>query len=412
MSVFARDVTRAQAAFGVIAGVDAGRPAGRDWPLDAPLAAPSVPRIGIARRDQLHLLSTDAHRALTAVLDRLSAASGAILVEIDIEPLLGTGSLLYEGALVAERYAAFGSFLAAHPDDADPTVASIVLAARWISAERYIADQQRLAEHRIAFRHRVRSLDAFLLPTAPVQPTIQEVAADPLEVNRRIGTYATFCNLLDLCAVAVPAGEADGGHFGVTIFGPAFHEHVIVDLAARITSDTLPAAPAAPAVSLLVIGAHMSGGPFNHELTLRGGRRLRTVRTTQDYRLYALDTTPPKPGLARVGPSESGAPISGEVWALPPAGLASLLSDLPRPMTLGSVTVEDGSDVVGFLCEPVAIGPGARDITGHGGWRAYTARTARLHRAPIPGSQSALTNPAAVSPPAASSGEREHLVRW
>jgi allophanate hydrolase len=118
----------------------------------------------------------------------------------------------------------------------------------------------------------------------------------------------------------------------------------------------------------------MSAQPLNAQLTDRGGRLLGRVRTAPEYRLFALATTPPKPGLVRAATAGAGnrSRIEGELWELPPAGLASLLSELPAPMALGPVNLEDGSSVVGFLCEPVAL-EGATEITGFGGWREYLA---------------------------------------
>jgi allophanate hydrolase len=194
------------------------------------------------------------------------------------------------------------------------------------------------------------------------------VAADPIAVNARLGRYSTFGNLLDLCGYSVPAGEADGGCFGVTLLAPAFHDQVVADLAARFSGEPGEHVDGR-GLPLLVVGAHMSGEPLNGELTGRGGRLLRAVRTAAEYRLYVLATEPPKPGLVR---AESGVSIAGELWALPPAGLASLLAELPSPMALGRVALEDGSEVTGFLCEPAALA-GAREVTAFGGWRPYLA---------------------------------------
>ena len=54
-------------------------------------------------------------------------------------------------------------------------------------------------------------VDALLLPVTPDHPTLAEVAADPLGVNSRLGTFTNFVNLLDLCAVAVPGSDTSGG---------------------------------------------------------------------------------------------------------------------------------------------------------------------------------------------------------
>ncbi len=118
------------------------------------------------------------------------------------------------------------------------------------------------------------------------------------------------------------------------------------------------------------MGAHLSGLPLNHQLAERGARLLRTCRTSSAYRLYALPgTTPAKPGLVRTG---DGAPIEVEVWAMPMPGLGSFVAGIAAPLGIGTVELEDGSHVHGFLCEAHAAA-GARDITGYGGWRAFLA---------------------------------------
>ena len=119
---------------------------------------------------------------------------------------------------------------------------------------------------------------------------------------------------------------------------------------------------------LVVVGAHLSGGPLNHELTACGGLLVGPVRTAPCYRLYALPTVPAKPGLVRV-PS-AGCHIEGEKWLLSPQALGSFLAALPAPMALGRLSLEDGTSCTGFLCEPYALTE-ALDITHHGGWRAY-----------------------------------------
>jgi allophanate hydrolase len=256
----------------------------------------------------------------------------------------------------------------------DPTVGAIIAAAGAIGAPRLVTDTERAERLRVEALSALEGCDALLVPTTTAQPTIAEVAADPVGVNSRLGIYTTFCNVFDLCGVAVPAGRADGGPFGVTVLARPFADRVAVDLAARLTAGPAPA-PAAfgpPAVELLVVGAHRSGQPLNHQLTERGARRVATVRTAACYQLYALETEPPKPGLVRR--DAGGAAIEGELWALGTAALGAFLAELPPPMALGPVRLEDGRTVVGFGCEPAAV-EGARDITAHGSWPAYlTAR--------------------------------------
>ena len=130
-------------------------------------------------------------------------------------------------------------------------------------------------------------LDALLMPTTVRQPSIAEVQADPIDANMPLGLYSTAANLLDMCAMAVPAGEADGGQFGVTLVGRAFADGLVGDLAADLLGEPRAAPPlaSAPSVTLWITGAYRRGEERNRQLTDRGGaligrgqRRLRRGR--------------------------------------------------------------------------------------------------------------------------------------
>jgi allophanate hydrolase len=371
VSVMAPTLAAAQHALTVIADTD-------DL-ARGPLAAGSPARLATFPSEALGEMSHGYREAFERAKAQARAA-GATIMEIDPAPFLEAGTLLYDGAFVAERYAAVGAFIEQHVEDCDPTVAAIVLDARDFSAAAYVADGERLDALRRSARAELDGFDALLLPTAPWQPTIEEVHRDPLGVNRRVGSYVTVCNLINLCAAALPAGEATNGQFGVTLYAPAHHDLVLADLCRQLAPvfDARSATRSAPArgglagaIELLAVGAHMSGMPLNSELIERGACFLEAAQTAANYRLFRLDTLPAKPGLVRVSLGEAGAgSVAGELWALPPAGLASLIASLPTPMALGRVALSDGTEVVGFLCEPAAL-VGADEITAHGGWRAY-----------------------------------------
>jgi allophanate hydrolase len=370
VTVMARDLSTAEAAMGVMAG------GARSWPADTPLAAPPVPRVAVP-----HGLP-GLPPAWDAVIESLDAAR-IDTVPIDIGPFLEAAWLLYDGGLVAERHAAVGGFVDAHRHDVDPVVGAIIGAAGGIPASRYVTDTARLADLRAVAMAALAGLDALLLPTVTEHPTIAEVTADPVGVNARLGTYTNFCNLFDLSAVAVPAGTMGDAQFGVTVLGRPFADAVVADIAQRIM---IPAAPprlqagglpeplttavpwpitaGAAAVPLVVMGAHRRGQPLAAELERRGARWDGMVRTAPTYRLLALDTEPPKPGLVR---APDGAAIVGERWMISPAGLGSLLAELPPPMLLGPVELADGTWNVGFGCAADTTG---EDITSTGDWLA------------------------------------------
>ncbi|MFC7182549.1 amidase family protein, partial [Kitasatospora paranensis] len=297
-------------------------------------------------------------RAFGAAADRLGAA-GAVLVPVDPAPFDTVAAMLYEGAFVAERYAAVGEFVDKGGPGLDAVVAGIIGAARDLPAHRLYADLAELARLREAALAELGDADALLLPTTTFHPTLAEVAADPVGVNTRLGRFTNSANLLGLCALAVPAGTVAGLPFGVTLVGPPDTEEGLAAIARLLVE---------PPVRLAVFGAHLTGQPLNGQLSALGGRFTADIATAPTYRLYALPTEPAKPGLVRV--AQDGATIAGELWELPAAGLGALLAALPRPMALGPVELADGRQVTGFLCEPAALA-GARDITATGGWAAH-----------------------------------------
>lgn len=356
-------------------------PSSRTWPADAPLAAPAAARVAVPRDEDLVLLSSEARTRFEEARARLEAA-GATTQAIDLTPFLRAATLLYDGGLVAERYAAFGEFVATHPEQADPTVARIAAAAGEVTAAQYLTARASLAAYRLEAMATLDGFDALLTPTAPEHPTVAAVAADPLGTNARLGTYTNFVNLFDMAGVAVPAGEADGGLFGVSVLVRAFDDQVAIDLAALLVSLGTDGtdgtdAPAAPptaypttGTSLVVFGAHLTGEPLNADLVALGARYVGPVTTAPEYRMHALDTTPAKPLLAAVAPG-TGARITGEEWLVTPHALGQLLLTVPRPLALGAVTLDDGRDVTGFVGTLPTTGEPPADISHHGSWRTY-----------------------------------------
>lgn len=376
VTVFAADLATADRAMGVMA---AGAP-GRPWPADVRLAAP--PRPVVAVFDTLPEMDPEWLAAFERTVADLRE-QGVRIVTVDPAPFLAAAKLLYEGALVAERYAAVGEFLDGEPATADPTVAAIIRAARELPAHRLVTDLAELEQLKARAMASLAGADALLAPTAPFQPTIAEVAADPVGTNSRVGTYTNFCNLFDLCAVAVPAGTAGAAQFGVTVFARAFEDAVALDIAARVPNGEAGTRPldsawptrVAPARELIVFGAHLRDQPLAHQLTDLGARWAGPVRTAPRYRLGAMKTTPPKPAVTRVAEAETGVAVLGERWLLSPAALGRFLAALPAPMHLGAVELEDGTWTTGFGCEGAAADT-ATDISSHGGWKAALAARA------------------------------------
>jgi allophanate hydrolase len=375
VSIFARTVELATRALSVVAQPDDEDPGSRAArPVPRLVVPASGATIGVPPLGSLELDPPEAACFASAVA-RVRAL-GATIVEVDLAPFTAAGRLLYGGGFVAERYASVGAFLETDPSGLDPTVETIIRTSRDIPAHRLASDIYELRRLRRVVQHAFTDLDAVLLPTAPSIPTIAEVQADPLGANTRLGRFTTPCNLLDLCAIAIPAGTTpDGLPFGVALHAPAFHDDHVAALAASMLAESPPAAAASDAgrVELAVAGAHLSGQPLNHQLTEPGGVLVETTTTSADYRLFALDTAPPKPGLVhRPG---DGAAIEVEVWSMPLEAFARFVAAVPAPLAIGSVTLADGRSVPGFTCMPHGL-DSAKEITEFGGWRAYLASIA------------------------------------
>jgi len=338
------------------------------------LAAPETPVVAIP--DQLPELDATWRAAFAAAVAHLRAA-GAQIVTVDIAPFLAAAKLLYDGALVSERYAAVGEFIDANPEaTVDPTVRRIITGARDILAHRLIHDRDDVERLRITALAGLDGVDALLVPTAPLHPRIADVTADPVGVNSRLGTYTNFCNLFDMCAVAVPFGTAGPAQFGVSVLCRAFEDAVAVDIAALFTERAAPPDVWPTAVTtnheLVVFGAHLRGGPLVHQLTDLGARWVGELTTAPRYRMTAMDTVPPKPGVVRVPDGEPGSALLGHRWLLSPAGLGAFLAQLPAPMQLGKVEFADGSWRTAFGCDGAAAAAG-HDISSYGSWPAALA---------------------------------------
>ncbi|WP_120339712.1 allophanate hydrolase [Cryobacterium soli] len=433
VTAFARDLDTAESVLRVMAGPD-----GRDAlaalpPESAPLAAPAAPVIAVPRPDDLTALAPLWRSAFDAHLARLRDA-GVTLVEMDISPFLEAAALLYNGAFVAERYAAVGAAIDSAPAGLDPVVAGIVTAAGHLPAHRYAADLVRLAELKLAGELAFAGADAMLLPTTTHHPTLAEVAAEPIAVNSRLGTFTNFANLFGYPAYAVPidAGAADE-NVGVQVLARPFADAVARDVAAlllRVESRDVVSrersnghlgtreatisplsrdgvlrersnghlgareATISPlsrevisredvgerrvagsqlrldldgGVHLLVVGAHLSGLPLHDRMRRHGALFADDVRTAPGYTLVALGDPLNRPGMIRTPDSDSS--VLGELWRVPETALSALLLEAAAPLGLGRVTLADGREVVGYLCEATAAA--GKPVVADGDWRAH-----------------------------------------
>ena len=377
ITLFAADAADAARVDEVLAGFDIEDAYAR-YTADITVGDPQAdkPTIGVPRPSQLNFFGdAQAQGLFAAAVER--AKEFAHVLEVDVSPLIDAGRMLYQGPWVAERTAAMKPVLASMPAAVHPVVRAIVQPGAGVSAVEAFEGQYRMAEYARAAEGIWYGVDMLLMPTAPTIYRIAELLAEPVALNANLGLYTNFVNLLDMSAVAVPAGFRDNGTgFGVTLIGPAWADRALLKLAAAWGVDVerppLDVSERPATVKLAVVGAHLHGMPLHWQLTSRNARLATSTTTAAQYRLYAMtNTTPPKPALVHVG--EGGCAIAVEVYELDEAAFGSFTAEVPAPLAIGTVTLADGATVKGFVAEPRAM-DGAEDITALGGWRAYMAR--------------------------------------
>ncbi len=363
-------------------------------PAAPPFAVEPAPvplRVGIPQ-GTIPFFGDAAYERLYRQAVERAASLGAVIVPIDFTPFAEAAAMLYGGPWVAERLAASGALLDRNPGAIHEVVRGILLGARAKTAAGTFEAVYALAELIRAAKAEWAKMDVLLLPTAGTTCTIAAMLADPVRLNTALGAYTNFVNLMDLAAIAVPAGfRPDGLPFGVTLIGPALSDGMLASFGdalhralagARLgaTSVPLAATPAVTAeappretVKVAVVGAHLSGQPLNGQLVERKARLIETARTAPGYRLYALaGATRAKPGLVFDGEGAGG--IEVEVWEMDEASFGSFVAAIPPPLGIGTLVLADGRRVKGFLCEAHAT-QGAEDITVFGGWRAWLERS-------------------------------------
>jgi allophanate hydrolase len=376
VSIFTSNAADAGVVWRIALGFDPADPYSRVFapgPDGAPW--PGGPfRFGMPRDEALEFFGDPDTPALYAKAAERLEALGGVRTFVDFAPFREASALLYSGPWVAERFAAVGDFLLSEPADVHPVVGDIIRSSiKYSAADAYRAAYRLEALKREAGRQ-WESVDVLLLPTAGTIYTKQAVLAEPVCLNSNLGYYTNFVNLMDLAAIALPAGfRPDGLPFGVSLIAPAFSDAALIALGERFLNERATALQETPGwISVAVAGAHLTGQPLNHELTGRGARFVKSCRTAPEYRLFALaDTSPPKPALVRER-GWAGPGIELEVWAVPEGRFGGFVAAVPPPLAIGSVRLDTGEWVKGFVCEPFALS-GAKEITHFGGWRQYRA---------------------------------------
>lgn len=325
---------------------------------------------------------------------------GADVTRLDFEPLLELARCLYEGPWVAERYAAMHEFLSSNPspESLDPVVTSIIKGAEKFSASDFFKFEYKRQAILKKVNKLMEGIDVLCVPTCPLNPTFEEVAAEPILVNSRQGTWTNFVNLADFSALAIPVGfRPDGLPNGVTLIARKFSDYALLDLAKRFLStlypdgrrtcgifpnkhveladDNLqgPEVDETDSICVAVVGAHLKGLPLHWQLEKVNATYLGSPTTSENYRLYALPKVGPvlKPGLRRVNDG-TGASIQLETYSIPLSRFGEFMAMIPAPLGIGSVELMDGTWVKSFICEEHGyLSNGTTDITEFGGFKPY-----------------------------------------
>ncbi|KAI0547076.1 urea carboxylase [Xylaria curta] len=394
VSIFALIIDDAETVLSIAEGQDAADAYSRARPHNAvenilPLAAPRVaicnnpPWVGRSHRKEAYD---------NALLN--ARKNGFYLVTEEFDDLFELASLLYEGPWVAERYAAIKDFIESRAEDLDPVVRSIILQANKFTAADLFMAQYRREGLTVKIKRRFAKYDAILVPTAPTFPSLQDVAREPVRENSLLGTYTNFVNFMDWSALSIPAGFGeDELPFGITLISSAWDEPKLLALGRTFistnevrlgatsrlyrqpSSQLVPPTRIQQRIKIAVVGAHLSGFPLNSDLVCRDAKFIEATRTAARYQLFALPVTEGairKPGLKRVTDEQQGKAIEVEVWDLPASRFADFFRTIPPPLGLGSVELDSGSYICGFICEPAGL-QDATDISRYGGWRAFCA---------------------------------------
>ena len=374
VSVFANSAEDAAAVAAVVAGFDEADAFSRE--IEGVGRAGESFRFGVPR--ELDFAGDpDTPRLFAAAVKRLQAIGG-VPVEIDLKPFVEAAKLLYEGPWVAERWAAVGGFVEEHPGEVFPVTRRILEGSKGWDAAATFRAQYRLQELAREAGKVWREIEVMLLPTTPRIYKVAEVLDEPYQTNATLGRYTNFMNLLDLAAVAMPAGEARGGRarWGVTLAAPAGWDAVLLELAGRFGGEEagVAKAGASKGIPVVVCGAHLEGLPLHWQLADRGAVLRSRTRTAAAYRMFAIPAAgslPPRPALVR--DEAKGAAIEVEVWELAAAAFGDFVAKIPGPLGIGKVLLENGEELPGFIAEPRAA-DGADEITAFGGWKAWLAR--------------------------------------
>ena len=349
--------------------------------------------IAILPDDQIKFFgSSEYEDAYRKAINDLQSYANIELIEIDYSPFDEAAQLLYSGPWVTERYLACKDIIDHRPDIIHPVVREIIEGGRELKASGLFEAQYRLQALKKTALESLIGTDCLMTPTAGRHYRIDEMLEDPIALNTRLGYYTNFMNLFDMSAVSVPVGLTKSKKpFGVTLSNKNFYDRSLLSIA-NLFEEIFPTPLGASTlkkpkslaikkknhatVEVVVCGAHLEDLPLNWQLTQRGANLVKRAQTAPKYQLFALRGDPPaRPGMVRN--DENGTSIAVEVWQIPTNELGSFLMEIPAPLGLGKVELDDGDWYTGFICETSGL-TGAEDITRFGGWKNWLRYSEQL----------------------------------
>jgi allophanate hydrolase len=361
VSVFANSLNDCLQVDRVVRGYEAGDP----WSKKIPVPRTELPRVLYLPDQKPEFFGPYAaeYAAAWERAERKLLNMGVAVRRIDYGLFAKAAAILYEGPWIAERWADLGEFVATRPETVHAVTATILRSGANLDAAALFKSIHQVR----VFRAETRQLmeDAILvMPTSGGSWSREAVKQNPLDTNQAMGRYTNHCNVLDLCAVSIPAGFAAAGvPFGITLFALSGREGLLTAVAEQFPSAT----------SLIAVcGLHMRDFPLEYQMHQYGARFIREAATAPCYRMVKIPAEtekPAKPGLIKR--RQGGASLQLEIWEMPNEQLGYFMNEIPAPLGIGRVDLLDGSSVLGFVCEEYIAGT-AEDITGFGGWRAVS----------------------------------------
>jgi allophanate hydrolase len=273
VSIFARHLDTAYTVLDVARGFDAQDIYSRHEPTSRPTNLTGPFRFGVPEKSHLEFYGNhEVARLYAAAITRFEALGGT-RVTIDYAPFRDAARLLYEGPWVAERFAAIEPFITRSPESLLPVTRQIIAGAtKYSAADTFKAIYQLRALRQVA-EIELNQVDVMLLPTAGTIYTFAQIQADPIRLNQNLGRYTNFVNLLDLSALALPAGfQSDGLPAGITLIGPAWHDHVLYGFARQFLAEPLVgSAPRTISFSNKLPAGDETPTPFTHAHSAKKG---------------------------------------------------------------------------------------------------------------------------------------------